>query len=449
MKRSATIGRLLLSLFLFVSLGAGQLFAGGGQEAPAADRIVNEIVFICHQVHRTAIEGVEGASGGKNLAAEFLQLHPNVKKINFLTATVPDIQDKLFRDAALPKSSLNLGVVNTEWMSPNATGLFLAFDEMLKKAPLEDIEDIFPGLRQDMTIMGKLYAIPMRTGGDVLFYNKGILQERGMDEKSTVIEEVVANIQKSAFKRASGEEVYGFAAQGEKTAVYAPVGNFLRAWDGDYVTADHKAVMTDPRVIHAVSIFADFYKNKALPPNYTALEIADAMQLFKSNRLAYTSAPPDYITRYTTADGLPVAQVGSFAYPAAREYKSKFPEAAPVRLFQWAFAIPKGAPDQDMTWELVRFLSSKEGTKWMAINGNTPVRFSTLEDPAYTSRVPYAAVQKQLFRYGRSMFPGFENWAQARDILGVELQRAILGEKTPAQAMADAQKAIQPLLPQK
>ena len=447
MNKRVTTSRLVLAVLLLALASGTHAFAGAAQEAEAGDRIVNELVFICHRVHQTAIEGVEGATGGKNLAAEFLQLHPNVKRLNFLTATVPDIQDKLFRDAALPRSSLNLGVVNTEWMSPNATGLFLPFDDLLKSAPIEHIEDIFPGLRADMTIQGKLYAIPMRTGGDILFYNKAILQERGMSENSTVIEEVVTNIQKSAFRRASGEDVYGFAAQGEKTAVYVPVGNFMRAWDADYVTPDHKPVMTDPRVIRVIAQFAEFYKTRVLPPNYTALEIADAMQLFKSNRLAYTSAPPDYITRYTTADGLPAAQVGFMAYPASREYKSRFPEGAPVRLFQWAFAIPKGAPDQDMTWELVRFLSSKEGTKWMSINGNTPVRFSTLEDPSYTSMVPYADVQKQLFKHGRSMFPGFENWAQARDILGQELQRAILGEKTPEQAMADAQRAIAPLLP--
>jgi ABC-type glycerol-3-phosphate transport system substrate-binding protein len=135
------------------------------------------------------------------------------------------------------------------------------------------------------------------------------------------------------------------------------------------------------------------------------------------------------------------------AFPAARDYKSQFPEAAPVRLFQWAFAIPKGAPHPKATWDFVRFVDSKEGVKWMSINGNTPVRFSTLDDPSYTSKVPYADVQKQLFRYGRSMFPGFENWAQARDILGQELHRAILSEKSAEEAMADAQEAIAPLLP--
>jgi hypothetical protein len=45
------------------------------------------------------------------------------------------------------------------------------------------------------------------------------------------------------------------------------------------------------------------------------------------------------------------------------------------------------------------------------------------------------------------MFPCFENWPQARDILGEELHRAILGEKSAEQAMRDAQTAIQPLLP--
>lgn len=447
MKVELRVSRLFWAVLFVLLLSTTGVFAGGGQEG-GEEEVVQEIVFICHKVHQTAIEGVEGATGGRNLVQDFLQENPNVKSIKFLTATVPDIQDKLFRDAALAKSSLDLGVVNTEWMSPNATGLFLDLNELGKQAPLEDIEDIFPGLRADMTINGKLLGLPMRTGGDVLFFNKAILKDRGIVENSTVIEEVIENVRKSAYTRASGEDVYGFAGQGEKTAVYVPVGDFLRAWDGDYVNREYEAVMTDPRVIQVVELFADFYKAKILPPNYTALEIADAMQLFKNGRLAYTNAPPDYVTRYTTEDGLPVEDVGFMAFPAAREYKGQYPEAAPVRLFQWAFAIPKGAQHPKATWDFVRFVDSKEGVKWMSINGNTPVRFSTLDDPSYTSKVPYADVQKQLFRYGRSMFPGFENWAQARDILGQELHRAILGEKSAEQAMADAQEAIAPLLPQ-
>jgi multiple sugar transport system substrate-binding protein len=447
MKVELKASRLLLAVFFTGLLTAGGVFAGGGQEE-AEEEVVQEIVFICHQVHRTAIEGVEGATGGRNLAEDFLKEHPNIKSIKFLTATVSDIQDKFFRDAALPTSSLDLGVVNPEWMSPYATGLFLDLNDLMKQAPLEDLEDIAPGLRADMTINGKFLALAMRTGGDVLFFNKEILKDRGIAEDPTVIEEVIPNIRKSAHTRTSGEDVYGFAAQGIKASVYVPCGNFLRAWDGEYVTRDYEAVMTDPRVIRVVKLFADFHKEKVLPPNYTALEIGDAMQLFKDGRLAYNSAPPDYITRYTGEDGLPVENVGFMPFPAAREYKDQYPEAAPVRMFQWAFAIPKGARHPMATWEFVRFISSKEGTKWMAINGNTPVRLSTLDDPSYTSRVPYAGVQKNLFRYGRSMFPGFENWAQARDILGTELHRAILGEKSAEQAMADAQEAIIPLLPQ-
>ncbi len=65
----------------------------------------------------------------------------------------------------------------------------------------------------------------------------------------------------------------------------------------------------------------------------------------------------------------------------------------------------------------------------------------------YRNKVHFVDVTANIFKYGHKLFPGFDNFAEVRDIIGEEIQRAVLGEKSAQQAMADAQKKAAPLLP--
>jgi multiple sugar transport system substrate-binding protein len=92
-------------------------------------------------------------------------------------------------------------------------------------------------------------------------------------------------------------------------------------------------------------------------------------------------------------------------------------------------------------------MASKESTLMAALNGNGPVRASTYDEPQIKEKVPYADAEKAVLLVGRVPLPPFENAAKAGDIFVEELQSAVLGMKPVADAMANVEQRVTPLLP--
>jgi multiple sugar transport system substrate-binding protein len=433
-----------LVLIFMVLVTTFPLFAGGNKDQKTAAGKIELVVF-GHMVHQTAMEGVDG--GGKNLVQEFIALHPEVGSVRFITAGVSEIRDKLFREASLPRTEFNLSFVYTPWISPAMPEFFVPLDDYLAKSPIEDYNDIFGNLRDELAVGGKSYGVPMRASGQGLYYNKKILAERGITNPPATVEELIEDIRKCSFTRSNGEDVYGYVKQGIREELPFVVGDFIRAKDGDFLTAKYEPRFSDPRVIEYLDLFRELLAIKALPPNFIALEDAGAIELFKRNRGAFTTAGPGHLVRFTGADGLSADDVGFMNFPVSAQTKSAFPVAGPTVTFQWAFVIPKGAQNKDLVWEFIRFMTGKEGVLNMSLSGNEPFRDSTFQDSRYTSRAPYLTQQLNIFKYGRPLFRGFDNFPEARDILGGEIQQVIAGQKSAQQAMADAEKRIIPLLP--
>ena len=417
--------------------------AGGGEKKPAAANV--ELVVFSHMVHQTALEGVPG--GGKNLVAEFIKLHPEVTGVRFITAGTPQIKDKLFREAALSKTEFDISLVYTPWISPSMPDFFVPLDDYLTKSPIEDYNDIFQNLRDALIIGGKTYAVPMRASGEGLYYNKKILAERGITKPPESVEELVEAIKRCSFTRPNGEVVYGLAKQGIKAQIGETIADYFRPKDADYCTTDYKLMMTDPRVLEAINYFREFYAMKAIPPDFFTMENKDFVEMFKRGRAAFTGAGPSYMVQFTGADGLPAADIGYVNYPASKDYKAKYPVASPTLNFQWAFVIPKGCQNKDLAWEFIRFMNSKEGVFNQSFSGNEPIRASIFQDPNYIAKNPLFTQQQNIFKYGRPLWKGFDDYTEANDILGEELQRAVSGQKTALQAMQDAERQIRPLLP--
>ena len=298
----------------------------------------------------------------------------------------------------------------------------------------------------DLIFDGKSYGLPMRAGGNALFYNKGILEERGISDKFDTIEQVVEAAYKTTFVRSNGDEVYGYAKQGRKSEIPFTVGNWIRTKDGDLITEDLELMLTDPRVIEAVNLMKKFFDDGVLPPNFTALANKDVIDLIKNRRVAFGMTGPDYGRRFVGEDGLTWDEVGYTNTPPSEAIKSRYPVAAPTLTFQWAFVVPGNADNVRMSWNFIRYMSSKEGVLNQSLSGNNPVRASVYDMPEYRDGVQFVEVMRNIFKYGRKLFPGFDSFAEVRDIIGEEMQRVILGEKTAEAAMEAATKKAQPLL---
>ena len=432
---SKTFAALCMMLFLT----ALPYSAHAGTAAPM------ELVVLSHQVHQKSMTGSK--DGGKNLLQEFIATHPHVSKVNFITAGTPEVHDRLFREASLPRTEVDVAFIYSPYISPDVPSFFDSIDEYDAKKPIEDPKDIIQSFWGELTFNGKRYAVPMRSGGQAyLFYNKKILAERGITPPKT-IEELVEAIKKSTFTRPNGERIYGFVKQGNKAEIAFSVGAFVRAMGGDYISKDFRSRLTSPEVLNSVRIYREFFAAGAVPDNFTALTNAEQVTLFQNGRVAFNTNGPDYLTRLAKPGVVELQDIGHMNFPPLKKDLTKWGGAAPCAIFQWAMAIPKGSQRKEDAWDFIRFMSSKDAVLNMALSGNGPVRASTFENPKYKAMVPTVNGTLTMLKLGYPMFPAFENFTQVNDIIGEQIQQAVLGRKTAEQAMQDAQGAISGLLP--
>ena len=70
-----------------------------------------------------------------------------------------------------------------------------------------------------------------------------------------------------------------------------------------------------------------------------------------------------------------------------------------------------------------------------------------LREPQVREKLVYADAAKAALDSARVALPAFDNATRVADLFNEQVHLAVLGQKTPEQAMADADAAIQPLLP--
>ncbi len=421
------------------------LTAAGPLARPARAQTPEKLVALGHKVHQQIIMGERGGEA-KNLAEPWLK-DKGVKSIEWVTYGLDGIHDKLFREASLPRSTVDVGFLLNSYASPRITELLEPLEEWQQKAPVEEMADFFPNMVKTLTVKGRLYGIPMRATTTFLHYNRAVFEERGVAGPPKTIEEFADIARKCTFTRPSGEKVYGFSVQGTKAEIFYPLLDLSRAWDGDYLTADYRVVLNEPPVVKALTLLRDLVKDGVMPPNITTHSNTDEVRFVQSGRSAMTVHGSNYHATFNDPKNSKVA--GQFAYallPASREMAGKL-EFAPTKTEFWSFVIPRTAPAKALSWDFIRTLSSKRSIVQMALNGNSPTRASAYADAQIKAKIPYAELEQKVLRVSRVPWPAFDQVSRAIDILGEEVHRALLGMKTPKQALDDAAKAITPLVP--
>ena len=182
----------------FTALGAGGARAQQG----------GPFNVFAHRVMQTVSTGAQGGDITKDWAAK------NGVGVQWTTFDTGPLQERLFREASLGETSVDVGFVLNTQVVPRAANLFEALDDYLKRDPLEDPADIFPGLMQGMTVGGKQLAVPFRHASSGLHYNEEILAEKGFSKPPATIEEMIEIARACSYRRSDGTQVVGLCMPG-------------------------------------------------------------------------------------------------------------------------------------------------------------------------------------------------------------------------------------------
>ena len=419
--------------FLLAAGAGGAVLATGGK-AFAQEKTLNTLSHLVHQNVLT-----KGAAG--DVIAPWREAQK--AKIAWTTLDSNPLQDRLFREASLSSTDFNVGYVIDNRMTADVAKLFVPLDAMNKADPIEAFDDIAPGLIKAMSVDGKLVGIPVRHATQALFYNEALLKEAGIAAPPRTMEELVDQAKKLTFTSSTGTPVTGMVLASD-LAVFPVM--FARAFGGDFITTDYKLMPNREAMQKGLAVLADLFASKALPRSYATTRNDDMVTWMQQGRAAFAVLP---FARYAQLNNAEQSQfAGKFKavpFPGSASMPAGTPMSAVVE--SWAMAIPANSRDKELSWSFIKAVSSKAVTLGMARNGNGPVRISTYADPTFSASQPLAAIESEVLAKARPAFPPFPEAVRAQSILLEEVQLAVLGRKSPEEAVKAIAERVQPLLP--
>jgi multiple sugar transport system substrate-binding protein len=395
------------------------------------------LAVFSHRVHQTVATGADGGDATAPFSRQ------TGAPVQWTTFDIGPLWDRLQREASLSEGSVDVGFVLNTQVTPRAATLFEPLDEWMRRDPVEAPDDIFPGLLEGFRVGGAGIAMPVRHSSSGLHYNAEIFEKRGIAGPPRTIEEL-AEVARRCTYRDGGPPVVGLVIPG---VAYPNVIDIARAWDGDFVTADFRCVADQPPMVNAIRLLRELFEAGAFPRNFATLQAEDVNTWMQTGRAAMALTGMSRNRIYNDpARGRFAGKIRTVAVPISATLKDRF-DVAPAKVEFWGMAIPRNAKRKDVSWAFIKTLLTRQATLDMALGGNGPVRASTYEDARLKEAVSYAEEERRVLRVARVPLPAFDEAARAGDLFREEAEAAVLGMKTPEEAMRSLTSRVGPLLP--
>jgi multiple sugar transport system substrate-binding protein len=311
------------------------------------------------------------------------------------------------------------------------SGNVASIDEYLTA---DDKADIFPNLLEAVSIDGKAYAWPLWVPPVGMYLNLDIFKERGVEppKGDWTYDQFVEIAKKLTFTRSDGTKVYGYTSLIDPGVVNA--WPFILGEGASPLSADNKKyTFNSQEGINGLQKLIDLaLKHKVTPPDFGTQAIADIQSGFSQKKnYAMYSEPSGQSAAYKTAGlnfdviSMPIGSVG------------KPVTAGGIGLI--AVANIKDKDKLKLAMDLGRYLTSTDVGKdvsgyYLAPGARKSV---TVSDPIskFTPFVPYTYIT-----------PIIRQWPQIRQLIHTQMQNAILGKTSAAQALNSPASEVNSLL---
>lgn len=399
----------------------------------------SSISVLSHKVHENVSRGLVPGTTGGDVAGEWAK--EKDVKLNWTTANIAPMHDKLFRELSLRETSIDLAFVINKFTVPKISSLLEPLDAWQKKAPIEDFDGIPANFVAGVNSGGVLTAIPFRHATTGLHWNEELFKERGLSGPPKTADELVEYARKLTYVRKDGTRVNGLTMNSGDE--HLAVLSFLNMYGAELIDKDLNVKANTPEMIKGLTVLAQLYKEGVLPTNYASTSIDDVITAVQKDRAAMSIDP---FARYTVYNNpkasLSPGMVHVVAIPADPSTGRKITALTEI----WSMVIPKNSTHKALAWDLIRTLSKPENTVRIALNGNGPVRPAAYDDARLQKQLPYTAEEAKAIQVALTVPSSFDDSLQALAIFREESQAAVIGLKTPEAAAESMQKRIEPLV---
>jgi sn-glycerol 3-phosphate transport system substrate-binding protein len=325
-----------------------------------------------------------------------------------------------------------------------STDLFTLIDEgaiapidSLASTPADKkwIDGFYPSFMQNSQTDGKTWGIPFQRSTIVMFYNKALFKEAGLDPEKppTNWAETVSHAKKLTKTDASGNVTqWGIKIPSTGFAYWIFQG---MTTPNDTILMNSAGTQTffdKPGAVEALQWWVDLSdKHKAMPKG--VIEWGTTPKDFLEQKAAMVWTTTGNLTNIRTNASFPfgVAMLPSAKHPGSPTGGGNF------------YVFNKSTPQQQQAaMKFIRWSSEPQrAAQWSIATGYVATRpdaWETADMKAYVKEVPAAEVAREQLKYSVAELSTHDN-QRVTKALNDNLQAALSGTKSPEAALKDAQ----------
>jgi multiple sugar transport system substrate-binding protein len=343
-------------------------------------------------------------------------------------------------------------------------GFLLDITEFLRQSPRTSwggsfVDTWYPVTMELMKYRGSYFALPSDFMSMVLFYNRKLYTEAGLDPDAAprTWDEFLQNA-KALTRDRNGDgaiDTWGFGTVGAVDPGFElRFTPFLLSFGANYLTADGKqCALNSPEAKEAFRFYVSLVtETKVVPPEVVTQNPGNVRQQMASQRIAMKIGSgwtvPIQSSLNPSLDAASVLAATPIPQKAGRSIDR------PTTAWISAWMINKNTQHPQEAWRLLKFMTSKRADeKWFTdarvlsarrdVSGGLEARGVMPFGPLMADPLSWVIAAE----LARSQFvPQIKEWPQIIEIVNRAVQSGFSGAKTPEQALADTFNQINRIL---
>lgn len=378
-----------------------------------------------------------------------VKLKPEFEQLTGITVKVDGYQEQQMRQRLVTVMNARSDEVDLFMSLPSREGLQFAkagwyadLTGPMKTAVAKDYDaaDLSAAMVADATYDGKVMGLPLNVEGPVVYYRKDLLQKCGV-----AVPQTLAELEAGAAKlKACDDKVTPFVSRGLKPAAPFTFSVFLHNHGGSYMK-DRKSQLCSAPGQAALEQYTRLLKDFG-PPGVVNYSFPQISSLYREGRAAMAFESTNEL-RNVMDGGARLGDTGVMPLPRG-------PGGSKPTVIGWTLSVSAHSRNKDAAWYFLQWATSRGVQEKMALEGIAPPRASvanSAEMKKWADEQPvrreWLAALNQIARTGTSEvgYPIVANPA-SREPIGQAINDLILGQKTVAQACADADAALDALI---
>ncbi|MQT11778.1 extracellular solute-binding protein [Segnochrobactrum spirostomi] len=362
-----------------------------------------------------------------------------------------DLDREIKQDIASGSITWCVGSNHTSF-APQYGDLYI---DLKQEVPADVLAEYVPGTLKASEVDGRLVQLPRVTDVSNIYYNKDVYENADIKAKykekfgvDLAPPKTFDEFKQQAIFLASPPNRYGTAFAGKDEGLTGRFMEIVRANGGDMFDKNWKPIFNSPEGVAALQWFVDLYKAKAVPAGTVNYTWDDIGQAFAAGQLAVDLDWPGWAAFFNDPKTSKIAgHVGLATAPVGTSGKRGGWSGS------HSFSVTQDCDNKKAGVSFAVFMTNDESELLEARAGNLPTRTKVFDDVVKEFKDSGNTYMADMFTAWRASLadartpPLVPQWIEVSNVIWPQLQAAIVGEKTPQEALdkaaADATQIMQ------